>query len=43
MSRYVDRSVADDERFTGMDVEQPYYIQRLEEVSIGFLLKYSVK
>ncbi|GFR96745.1 DNA helicase [Elysia marginata] len=32
--RYVDRSIADDERFTGMDVEQPYYIQRLEEINI---------
>lgn len=34
VTRYVDRTIADDERFSGMDVEQPYYIQRLEEINI---------
>jgi hypothetical protein len=28
----VDRNVADDEQFEGMDISQPYYLQRLEEV-----------
>uniref|UniRef100_A0A2C9JVK5 DNA replication licensing factor MCM4 n=1 Tax=Biomphalaria glabrata TaxID=6526 RepID=A0A2C9JVK5_BIOGL len=34
ISRYVDRSMADDERFSGMDVDQPYYTQRLDEINV---------
>lgn len=30
--KYVDTNVADDEQFEGMDISQPYYLQRLEEV-----------
>lgn len=32
ISRFVDASMADDEHFTGVDIEQPYYLQRLDEV-----------
>lgn len=28
----MDTNVADDEQFEGMDITQPYYLQRLEEV-----------
>ena len=39
--KYEDRNVAEDEHFEGMDINQPYYLQRLEEVNnthfnIGF-------
>ena len=30
---FVDKEMAEDERVTGMDIEQPLYLQRLEEVS----------
>ena len=29
---FVDKNVAEDERVSGMDIEQPLYLQRLEEV-----------
>lgn len=32
--KYVDTNVADDEQFEGMDISQPYYLQRLEEISL---------
>lgn len=32
ISRYVDKNVAADEQFDGMDINEPYYLQRLEEV-----------
>ncbi|XP_059170119.1 DNA replication licensing factor mcm4-A-like [Physella acuta] len=31
--RYVDTSMADDEQFSGMDVDQPYYLQRMDEIN----------
>ena len=31
--KYEDKNVAEDEMFEGMDISQPYYLQRLEEVS----------
>ena len=34
ISRYIDTSMADDERFDGVDAQQPYYLQRLDEVSV---------
>ncbi|KAK7115466.1 DNA replication licensing factor mcm4-A-like [Littorina saxatilis] len=33
VTRYVDESVEDDERFDGMDIREPYYLQRLEEIN----------
>ena len=30
--KYEDKNVAEDELFEGMDINQPYYLQRLEEV-----------
>ena len=35
VSKFVDKSVADDEQFEGMDINEPYYLQRLEEVKIA--------
>jgi len=32
LERYIDPSVEQDEKFDGMDVEEPIYLQRLEEV-----------
>lgn len=32
ISRYIDEAVDEDEQFDGMDVREPYYIQRLDEV-----------
>lgn len=32
VSRFIDQSVDDDERFDGMDIREPYYLQRLDEV-----------
>ena len=32
LSRFIDETVDEDERFDGMDVREPYYMQRLEEV-----------
>jgi len=32
ISKFVDKEVAEDEAFEGMDISQPYYLQRLEEV-----------
>ncbi|KAL8566321.1 DNA replication licensing factor mcm4-A [Nucella lapillus] len=33
ISRFIDKSVEEDERFDGMDVREPYYIQRLDEIN----------
>lgn len=33
LERYIDPSIEQDERFDGMDVEEPVYLQRLEEAS----------
>ena len=33
MMKYVDKSIADDEQFDGIDANSPYYLQRLDEVS----------
>ncbi|KAL3859998.1 hypothetical protein ACJMK2_010175 [Sinanodonta woodiana] len=32
--KYVDKDIADDEQFQGMDISQPYYLQRLEEINV---------
>ena len=32
IQQYVDTNIADDERFEGIDPNQPVYLQRLEEV-----------
>ena len=32
ISKYVDKNVEADEQFDGMDINEPYYLQRLEEV-----------
>jgi len=32
MERYIDRNVASDEKFEGMDMDEPIYMQKLEEV-----------
>ena len=40
ISRFIDNSVEEDEQFDGMDVREPYYIQRLEEVQFLFILFY---
>lgn len=34
IERFIDPTVEQDERFEGMDVEQPLYLQRLEEVGL---------
>jgi len=34
LERYIDPSIEQDERFDGMDVEEPVYLQRLEEVCV---------
>lgn len=34
ISKYLDKNVAGDEQFDGMDINEPYYLQRLEEISI---------
>ncbi|ESO98208.1 hypothetical protein LOTGIDRAFT_206222 [Lottia gigantea] len=35
ISKYIDRqSVADDEQFEGMDISEPYYLQRLDEIHV---------
>ena len=31
MMKYVDKSIADDEQFDGIDANSPYYLQRLDE------------
>lgn len=33
ISRFIDEAVEEDERFDGMDVREPYYIQRLSEIN----------
>lgn len=33
VSRFIDQSVDEDERFDGMDVREPYYLQRLDEIN----------
>ena len=44
LERYTDPSIEQDERFDGMDIEEPIYLQRLEEVSRRvFLLTYFIK
>lgn len=32
--RFVDEAVEEDERFDGMNIKEPYYMQRLEEVRL---------
>lgn len=32
--KFVDKNVAEDEAFEGMDINQPYYMQRLEEINV---------
>ena len=34
ISKFVDRNVEEDEAFEGMDISQPYYMQRLDEVGL---------
>ncbi|CAG5124882.1 unnamed protein product [Candidula unifasciata] len=34
ISKFVDKSMADDEEFTGVNADQPYYLQRLDEINI---------
>ncbi|XP_052817701.1 DNA replication licensing factor mcm4-like isoform X2 [Mya arenaria] len=34
ISKYVDKDVAEDETFEGMDINQPYYLQRMEEINV---------
>jgi DNA replication licensing factor MCM4 len=34
IERYVPEDVADDEQFEGMDIEEPFYLQRLEEINL---------
>ncbi|XP_071174177.1 DNA replication licensing factor mcm4-A-like [Mytilus galloprovincialis] len=34
ITKYVDKNMAGDEQFDGMDINEPYYIQRLEEISV---------
>lgn len=36
LERYIDPTVEQDEKFDGMDVDEPIYLQRLEEVSRRF-------
>ena len=36
LERYIDPTVEADEKFDGMDVEEPIYMQRLEEVPQTF-------
>jgi len=40
LERYIDPGVEQDEKFDGMDVEEPIYLQRLEEVCHIALLTY---
>lgn len=32
--RFVDKDVEEDERFEGMNIQEPYYMQRLEEINL---------
>ena len=32
LTRFIDRSVDEDEMFDGMDINEPYYLQKLAEV-----------
>ncbi|XP_064599538.1 LOW QUALITY PROTEIN: DNA replication licensing factor mcm4-B-like [Liolophura sinensis] len=34
ITKYVEQDVQTDEQFDGMDISQPYYLQRLEEINI---------
>ncbi|XP_033755282.1 DNA replication licensing factor mcm4-A-like isoform X2 [Pecten maximus] len=34
IARFIDRNVSEDEEFSGMDINEPYYLQRLEEVNV---------
>ncbi|XP_013418456.1 DNA replication licensing factor mcm4-A-like isoform X2 [Lingula anatina] len=34
VQRFIDHEVAEDERMEGMDIEEPYYLQKLEEISL---------
>lgn len=38
LERYIDPSVEQDEKFDGMDVDEPIYLQRLEEVLLTYFL-----
>jgi hypothetical protein len=40
IERFIDSTVEQDEKFEGMDVEQPLYLQRLEEVSLSVTFYY---
>ncbi|XP_067652856.1 DNA replication licensing factor mcm4-A-like [Haliotis asinina] len=33
ITKYIDHDVADDEQFAGMDINEPYYLQRLAEIN----------
>lgn len=39
--RFIDHNVQSDERFEGMNVEEPFYLQRLEEVMILHVKSFS--
>jgi len=42
LERYIDPSVEQDEKFDGMDINEPVYLQRLEEVcQLLYLFIYS--
>ena len=34
LERYIDPTVEQDEKFDGMDIDEPVYLQRLEEVML---------
>ncbi|KAK7498073.1 hypothetical protein BaRGS_00010661 [Batillaria attramentaria] len=33
VSRFIDQSIDEDEQFDGMDIREPYYLQRLDEIN----------
>lgn len=39
ITRYIDDSIADDDKFDGVDVKEPYYLQCLDEV--GFIVRFN--
>ena len=43
ISKYLDKNVAGDEQFDGMDINEPYYLQRLEEVRRTFENKFIIE
>jgi len=40
LERYIDPNIEQDEKFDGIDVDEPVYLQRLEEVLLTYLLTY---